>query len=179
MRSRRNWRFPRLRSCRLGQYASGDAWQNVTIDGGVFAGKAVVEGTTALPALASRRGMTLVRAARPSAAQSFTSSPFTPGVRETYQITQGEFFPVSLASESGRVAFVPLNRGADFFDRLSHSTESNVLSPTTWNNYSIGALQCAMRLDITQCGQRDQQDADHAALLLSQGRGPPESERSR
>ena len=25
-----------------------------------------------------------------------------------------------------------------------------MLSPTTWNNYSIGALQCAMRLDITQ-----------------------------
>jgi hypothetical protein len=66
-------------------------------------------------------------------------------------VTQGEFFPVSLASESGRVAFVPLNRGADYFDRLSHSTESNVLSPTTWNNYTIGALQCAMRLDITQC----------------------------
>ena len=48
------------------------------------------------------------------------------------------------------MAFVPINRGADFFDRFAHSTESNVLSPTTWNNYSIGALQCAMRLDVTQ-----------------------------
>ena len=81
---------------------------------------------------------------------SFTQNPFTPGVREAYQLTQGEFFPVSLASESGRVAFVPINRGADYFDRFSHSAESTTLSPTTWNNYSIGALQCAMRLDITQ-----------------------------
>jgi hypothetical protein len=136
----------------LGQYASGEAWQNVMIDGGVFAGKAVVEGSTAISALASRRSMTL-SGDTTIGGQSFASSPFTPGVRETYQLThltEGDFFPASLASESGRVAFVPINRGSDFFDRFSLSTEDNVLSPTTWNSYSIGALQCAMRLDITQ-----------------------------
>lgn len=133
----------------LGQYASGDAWQNVTIAGGVFAGKALVDGTTAVPALASRRGMSL-SGGTTLGGQSFSASPFTPGVRETYQLTQGNFFPASLASESGRVAFVPINRGVDFFDRLTHTTEGKVLSPTTWNNYSVGALQCAMRLDITQ-----------------------------
>jgi hypothetical protein len=133
----------------LGQYASGDAWQNVTISGGIFAGKAAVEGTTAFSALASRRGMTL-SGGTTLGGQGFASNPFLPGVRESYQLTQGDFFPVSLASESGRVAFVPINRGADFFDRFAYATESSVLSPTTWNNYSIGALQCAMRLDITQ-----------------------------
>lgn len=136
----------------LGQYASGEAWQNVTIDGGVFAGKAAVEGSTAIPALASRRGMTLSSNSTVGG-QSFANTPFTPGVRETYQLTQGDFFPVSQSSESGRVAFVPINRGAEFFDRFHpnvRSTESNVLSPTTWNNYSIGALQCAMRLDVTK-----------------------------
>ena len=44
---------------------------------------------------------------------------------------------------------MPINRGAEFFDRFAHSAETNVLSPTTWNDYSVGALQCAMRLDIT------------------------------
>lgn len=134
----------------LGRLESGETWQNVTIDGGVFAGKAIVEGETQLPALASRRGMSISERAA-IGGESFTNNPFTPGVREAYQITRGEFFPVSLASESGRVAFVPINRGPDFFDRLAHSAESTTLSPTTWNNYSIGALQCAMRLDITQC----------------------------
>jgi hypothetical protein len=133
----------------LGQFESGEAWQNVTIQGGVFAGKAIVEGETPLAALASRRGMTLSSDSS-IGGQSFNASPFAPGVRETYQITQGEFFPVSLASESGRVAFVPINRGAEFFDRFASSNETNTLSPTTWNNYSIGALQCAMRLDVTQ-----------------------------
>ncbi|MEO5713543.1 MAG: hypothetical protein ABIT37_08630 [Luteolibacter sp.] len=133
----------------LGQYASGDAWQNVTIAGGVYASKATVEGTTAFSSLTARRGMTL-SADSTIGGQSFTASPFTPGVRENYQLTQGTFFPVSLASESGRAAFVPINRGADYFDRFTHTTESNTVSTTSWNNYSVGALQCAMRLDITQ-----------------------------
>jgi hypothetical protein len=133
----------------LGKFASGDDWQNVNIDGGVFGGKVNVEGVTEFSALASRRGMTLSTDST-IGGQTFINNPFTPGVREAYQLTQGEFFPVSLASESGRVAFVSINRGPDYFDRLAHPAESNVLSPTTWNDYSIGALQCAMRLDITQ-----------------------------
>ena len=133
----------------LGQYASGEAWQNVNIAGGVYAGKAKVEGDTVLTALASRRGMDLSDDAV-IGGKRFASNPFAPGLREAYQVTEGEFFPVSLASESGRVAFIPINRGADFFDRLAHTTESLTISPTSWNNYSVGALQCAMRLDIIE-----------------------------
>jgi len=69
-------------------------------------------------------------------------------------VTEGEFFPVSLASESGRVAFIPINRGKEFFDRFHDKNkipnDPKTLSPTHWNNYSVGALQCAMRLDITE-----------------------------
>ncbi len=133
----------------LGQYASGDAWQNVNIDGGMFVGRAAVERNTAISALAIRRDMTLSTGSTVGG-QSFTGSPFSPGVRESYQVTQGAFFPVSLASESGRAAFIPINRGAEFFDRFAHAAESSVLSTTSWNDYTIGALQCAMRMDITQ-----------------------------
>ncbi|MEI6673657.1 MAG: hypothetical protein WCO57_00610 [Verrucomicrobiota bacterium] len=134
----------------LGQYADGDAWQNVTIAGNIFAGRAVVEGTTSLPALATRRGASL-SADTTVGGQTFTGDPLAPGVREAYQLTQGDFFPVSMASESGRAAFIPINRGTDYFDRFvkTNAAETSVLSSTTWNNYSIGALQCAMRLDVT------------------------------
>ena len=134
----------------LGEFGTGEDWTNVTIGGGVFAGRAEVVGDTQLNSLASRRGMTLSTDAS-IGGQSFIDNPFTPGLREAYQITEGDFFPVSLASESGRVAFVPINRGNDFFDRFAHTQETNTLSPTTWNNYSVGALQCAMNLDITEC----------------------------
>ncbi len=138
----------------LGQFASGEEWNKdrVKIDGGIFAGKAEVVGDTAINALASRRSMTL-SSGTTIGGQKFTASPFTPGLREAYQITQGAFFPVSLASESGRAAFIPINRGAAFFDRfdpVENAVESSTLSPTTWNNYSLGAQQCAMRMDITE-----------------------------
>ncbi len=134
----------------LGQFGTGDDWTNVTISGGVFAGRAVVEGSTALNSLASRRSMTLSSDSS-IGDLSFTDSPFAMGVREAYQITEGEFFPVSLASEGGRVAFVPINRGHGYFDRFAHNTETNTLARTAWNDYSIGALQCAMQLDIVEC----------------------------
>jgi len=133
----------------LGQFANGSAWQNVTIAGGIFAGQAQVDGSTALSALATRRGAALSTSTTVGG-QSFTGDPLTPGVREAYLLTQGSFFPVSLASESGRAAFIPINRGVDYFDRLTHAAETSVLSSTTWNNYSVGALQCAMRLDVIQ-----------------------------
>ena len=160
----------------LGKYASGDAWGNVTIAGGVFVGKALVEGRTAIGestvgttprfmTLASRRGMTVTDDSTIKGVDTnFTSVPFQPGVREVYQASpqqanQDAYMPVSLSSESGRVAFVPINRGVEFFDRFHpnvRNVEGSVLSPTTWNNYSVGALQCAMRLDITQVSATDQ-----------------------
>jgi hypothetical protein len=162
----------------LGQYASGDAWQNYNIDGGMFVGKAEVTGTTPLKALALRRGMTISNSSS-IGGKSFSRSPFTPGDRESFlddedrkvpvslvnQTTLGAFFPVSLASESGRAAFIPINRGAAFFDRFDpnvtvndpvettgarNHVAANVLSSTSWNNYTIGAQQCAMRMDIIQ-----------------------------
>lgn len=143
----------------LGKHASGEEWQNVTISGNVFAGRAQVEGSTALASLATRRGGTKFSAESTIGGESFAgSNPFTPGIRENYRVNNEDgFFPVSLASESGKVAFVPINRGALYFDRFDASAKINdsaTISPTGWNDYSIGARQCAMTLDITQCVSR-------------------------
>jgi hypothetical protein len=131
----------------LGQYASGSAWQNVAIEGGVYAGRANVEGSTAFSNLAARRSATLSTTAV-IGGKTFDKSPFTAGTREQYEVTTGNFFPVSLPSESGRAAFISINRGADYFDRFASATESNTVSSTSWNNYTVGALQSAMILDI-------------------------------
>ena len=141
----------------LGAYKSGAAWSangKVNIDGGVFAGRAQVEGSAALPALASRRSMTLKQGAKVGTitADGDSYSPFKPGTREESQMgspTDDVFFPASLASESGRVAFVPINRGKQFFDRFDPATRQE-LAATAWNEYSVGALQCAMRVDIIE-----------------------------
>lgn len=131
----------------IGQFTSGSNWQNVTINGNVFAGNANVVGTTALSAVASRRGLT-VSSTNTIGGQTFTTNPFAPGKRETYLQNTGTFYPVSMPSESGRTAFIPINPGMSFFDRYSVASESNSVSPTTWNKYSCGCLQCAMYLDV-------------------------------
>ena len=131
----------------LGRNAVGATWGDINITGGVFAGRAVVEGNASLSAIATRRGAS-IGAQSSVGNMSFESDPFAPGLRESHYLTSGDFFPVSLASESGRAAFVSINRGADFFDRFSHEPEVDTLSSTTWNQYSVGALQCAMRLDV-------------------------------
>ncbi len=152
----------------LGTHGNGEAWDmnNITIGGNIFAGRARVDGNSDFTSLATRRGTQISTDSKIDGA-TFTGNPFAPGFREQYRIdnpTKGDFFPVSLASESGKAAFVSINRGKEFFDRFAHSEpadplgrgdEIGALSPTTWDNYSVGALQCRMTLDITQCVSLD------------------------
>ncbi|HEY8960717.1 MAG TPA: hypothetical protein VIM57_00840 [Luteolibacter sp.] len=154
----------------IGQHASGAAWQNINVVGGVYASRAQVEGSTELSRLSSRRGMTLNEAAR-IGDQQFAANPFQPGIREAYEITTGQFYPVSLSSETGRAAFVPINRGLDFYDRYAHGAEALTLSPTTWNNYSVGALQCAMKLDVTQVVSATDQTPTQVRFTCRSGGG--------
>ncbi|MFU8894395.1 MAG: hypothetical protein ACNA8L_12295 [Luteolibacter sp.] len=138
----------------FGEHASGERWKNVNIEGNVFAGRAQVADEMTLAGLASRSEIQLGDRSV-IGGKTFDEDPFAAGTREIFFATEGEFFPVSLPSEGGRVAFVPINRGVAFFDRFSHTSESNTLSSTTWNQYSIGAMQCAMRLDITDAVSPD------------------------
>jgi hypothetical protein len=135
----------------LGKHADGDAWANTTIEGAVYTTRAEVGSGLHIDRLSGRRGLTLSNDVSVGE-NELGGNPFDPGVRETYEIkNHGEFMPVTLASESGRSAFIPINRERVFFDRFWDETiETNVLSPTTWNDYSIGARQCAVRLDVVK-----------------------------
>ncbi len=151
----------------LGKYESGAEWENVTIGGGMFVGKAKVDGTnTAYEALASRRAMILKKGTKIGGVD-FTDKDtfgdegdaFKQGAREKYQVNPANILPVSLASESSRATFIPISRGREmdgaqpvypFFDRFANANEANVLSSTTWNNYSSGAMQAAMRVTVTK-----------------------------
>ena len=132
----------------LGKHADGSAWENAVVEGGVFATRARIEEGMTLSRISGRRGIEIDETTAVGNMQA-GSSPFAPGVRERFEVDHDVFMPVSLASEAGRAAFFPINRGASFFDRHAHSPETDVLSSTTWDDYSVGAKQCAMRLDIT------------------------------
>lgn len=134
----------------LGEYEDGSLWQNANVEGGVYATRARVSRSSNLDRISGRRGLVFDDTATVGGFEP-GADPFAPGGREAFEIANDGFFmPVSLASEAGRAAFLPISRGVDFFDRHAHADESNTLSTTTWNDYSVGAIQCAMRLDITR-----------------------------
>ena len=144
----------------LGKYEDGTDWgSNTNISGGVFATRAKVEAGMNLERISGRRGLDIsadatigdnpfMNAPDSTGGMTTATDHFQPGVREQYELANDAFMPVSLTSETGRAAFIPINRGIDFFDRYSHGDEANTISDTTWNRYSVGAVQCSMHLDI-------------------------------
>ena len=80
----------------LGKFGNGDEWgSNVSVQGGVFAGKALVEGNVSLASLASRRSME-ISSFSTIGGESFVGNPFEPGTREDYQIDRcGKVFQLA------------------------------------------------------------------------------------
>lgn len=151
----------------LGQFSNNTAWDadRVKIQGGVYAGRAETSGGIALDRLAAHRGVDF-GAGSTVGGSTFDSKAFAAGEREKYEFNNKTSMPVSLPTESGRAAFVPINRGSEFLDRYAVLDvdangklveESGSLSDTTWNNYSVGAMQCAMHLDVLDVAAADDQ----------------------
>ena len=144
----------------LGTHTDGTAWGNINITGGIFAQKVKTEGSFTTASISSRKGVEISDNTTVNGnvtGSGAGNNPFAGHARELKQ-TKGETFPISSASNGGRVAFVPINRGLDFYDRFAGDnrylgngnayTSSNAVSSTNWDYYSMGAQQCAMRLDI-------------------------------
>ncbi len=134
----------------LGTHANGTEWKNTTIEGGIYATRAEIGNSLHLDRLAGRRGLSLGSGVTVGDT-NVGGDVFAPGVREQFEVANGEFMPVTLASEAGRSVFIPINREVEFFDRFcSNPTgEANTVSTTSWDTYSIGAKQCAIRVDVT------------------------------
>lgn len=132
----------------IGAHSDGTKWTSqVNVSGGVFGQRVTAADGASVPRIAARLGV--------SASGSMTvggvkaDSQFSAaGVRESYEISSGGFYPISQAGDAGRVSFIAINRGDDFYDRFAGAGQTNVEAPVGWSDYSIGARQCAMSLDV-------------------------------
>lgn len=140
----------------LGTHTDGSSWANFNITGGIFAQRVKTEGSFSSDSISSRKGVELSENTTVNGTVTGTnagSNPFAGNARELSQ-SKGQTFPISSASNGGRVAFVPINRGLEFYDRFASNLTNNssrstsAVSRTAWDYYSLGAQQCAMRLDI-------------------------------
>ncbi len=142
----------------VGRHANGEVWTNSDVDGGITAGILKTDASFDLLTgnLTGRTGVdlgvgTTVRG------QAVSNNFDAMGVREAAHAgASNDTGAVSLAGNSGRVAFVPINRGLDFYT-ASASADSNMISPTGWNEYSRGADQCEMKIIIDEVESTDNQ----------------------
>ena len=97
--------------------------------------------------------------------------------RRNLKATTGDFHRFSTSSESGLVAFTPINRGIDFFDYFAGTTDAqrstghydlndvngsisanddyfsaaypaNSVNTLSWDEYSVGARQAKMQVEV-------------------------------
>lgn len=142
----------------VGQHADGTSWTNVDVDGDVSAGVLRTEGSFSLPTgrFSSRRAMEL-GVGTSSEGQALRDDFDALGVRESIFAGSGaDSYGASLSANSGRVAFIPISRGLDFY-RLPAINEVNTISPTTWDEYSTGAINCRIRILVTGVEAADDQ----------------------
>ncbi|MFK7910274.1 MAG: hypothetical protein AB8F34_06685 [Akkermansiaceae bacterium] len=139
----------------FGTHLDGSEWSNISLQGGVFAEKVETAGSFSTDSISSRQGVTVSAGTTVNGnvtGNASGSNPLSGNAREQFQ-SAGNVFPITSSSDGGRVAFVPINRGLEFYDHLAGSGDGpesiNAVSPTSWDYYSIGAKQCKMRLTVT------------------------------
>lgn len=136
---------------RFGMHENGVEWDTTKIKliGGVFATRAETSGPVSLDRVAAQGRVDMTDG---GTIGTVTENVYTGELssREEWEASHSNFFPLSSSSDSGLVAFIPINRGLAGFDDLTDIDDSNRFSPTSWNEYSRPALQCAMTLRIEE-----------------------------
>jgi len=141
---------------KIGQFADGTAWENVSLDGSVYAENLQTEGTVALTsgAISARKGVTLNNSTSVegrAVADGFDAM----GQRESRvtsanngTVSDSDFYDASTGGNVGKVAFIPINRGNLTLSTASDGTLAERISPTGWNEYSRAAPKARMTLEV-------------------------------
>lgn len=133
----------------VGAYADGTAWDaSIWVTGSVFADRLTTAGAFDFDRLIGRE--TLALGGDTAVAGADISGNFDAlGTRESMAAQKNtHFLPLAVASNSGRIAFMSLKRGSEFYTEGSLAT--NTLSDTTWDAYTRGSNQCSVKVYITK-----------------------------
>ncbi|NRB73445.1 MAG: hypothetical protein HRU46_03730 [Verrucomicrobiales bacterium] len=143
----------------VGQYSDGSNWENVSLQGGLYADAVQTQGTVALAdgAISARKSVSLSDATSVKGNTLDTSFDAI-GDRENRALaSDSDFYDASVAGNVGKVAFIPINPGAEFLKLAGDGLASERISPTGWNEYSRGAEQANMRIEIREMVDVDDQ----------------------
>ncbi|MDF1861854.1 MAG: hypothetical protein P1U87_16670 [Verrucomicrobiales bacterium] len=143
----------------VGQFADGTDWENVSLDGGIYADAIETQGSVSLSkgSISARKSMSL--STTTSVDGNTVANDFDEmGKRENRALASDtDFYDASVGGNVGKVAFLPLNPGYNFLKRSPDGAASQRISPTGWKDYTRGANQAKMRLDILEMTALDTQ----------------------
>ncbi|MBP84046.1 MAG: hypothetical protein CMO61_09405 [Verrucomicrobiales bacterium] len=146
-------------SMSVGQFSDGGAWENVSLQGGLYADSILTQGTVALSegSISARKSVSLGDST--SVGGNTLSATFDAlGDREERALlSESDFYDASVAGNVGKVAFIPINPGYDFLKLASDGLDNERISPTGWNEYCRGAEQARMRVEIREMFDVDDQ----------------------
>ncbi|MEY4484651.1 MAG: hypothetical protein RL693_2103, partial [Verrucomicrobiota bacterium] len=138
----------------VGVFENGNVWNGVNLSGNVFADRLTTGGAFGFGNLIGRESVA-IGALSTANGELFKDNNFDDlGVREQLALDRlksggaKNATPVALSSNAGRMAFVSLKRGSVFYDKAPAEI-TGALSDTTWDEYTRGPDQCAVRVTIT------------------------------
>lgn len=134
----------------VGAYADGSAWNSdIWVTGSVFADRLTTAGAFRFDRLIGRESLQL--GGDTDVDGETMSGDFDAlGTREELAARRAShLLPVAVASNAGRMAFIALKRGTEFYTEPT-SPATSTLSDTTWDDYTRGPNQCAIKVYITK-----------------------------
>jgi len=137
---------------KVGKFADGTAWQNVSLDGSLVADRLETDGTVSVSngGISARRSIDL-KGQTVVDGKAIDKSFDAMGKRENRAKSSGsdsDYYAASTGGNVGKVAFIPINRGNDTLLNTTDGARSERLSPTGWNEYTLAGTQAQMTLEI-------------------------------
>ena len=151
----------------FGKYADGKAWStDVDIDGGVYAETVRADSAMAFDRAASRKGFD-ASGGMTVGGETVSSGFQTDGSQDTKLAASGEYFAASVSANAGRVAFISINPGFDFYQYLDVSKDLNTVSDTAWSEYALGGHQAKMQLIVNSVSATNDQLPTSISLIYN------------
>lgn len=141
----------------IGQHSNGSDWENISVEGGVFANRIRTEGTFNMDGGALSAGESVSIGGTTSIDGTAIEANFDEmGERERRGLqSETDFHAASQGGNIGKVAFIPINRGADSLVKQSDGNRNLRISPTGWNDYSRPANNAVMTVNVTAINSAD------------------------
>jgi len=162
----------------VGRFADGTNWSNVDLAGGIYANEVETQGSVSISdGSISARESVDVNGATTVDGEAINANFNDMGQKEARALqSDSDYYAASVSGNVGTVAFIPINRGTEFLERESDGPSSQRISPTGWNDYSRGANQAAMRLEIREMLDEDTQIPTSIRLHYEDQNGNDRSE---